>query len=125
MLVELVADAQREAVAAFLVARDVEVVVVHVEQVEAGDDVAVEEIRIGDREIDLASALREDAVEAGIDAGADQVALAQAGAQQRAGIGRVAAADVSSPVAFSSILVVSTALSGAEPGAGVMLTVLK
>ena len=45
MLVELVAEPHHEAGAPFAVLRDILVVVLNVEQVESGDDVAVEEVR--------------------------------------------------------------------------------
>ena len=51
--------------------------------------------------------------------------LAQPDVQQRADVGRIAAAEVSSPVAFSSTVVVRTAWSGAEPGDVVIVTLLK
>ena len=92
-IVEGIADAQREALPPLAVGGDAEQVALDEEDVEAGREVAVEEVGIGHREVELAAALRQRAVDAGVDAGAEQVALAQTHIRQRAGIGRVAAAD--------------------------------
>ncbi len=94
VLVEIVAGAQRQAGSPLAVFRDHLIVVVGMEDVETGDDVAIEEIRIGHRQIDRAFPLREDPVDAGVDARADHVLLVQAEIEQRADVGGVAAADV-------------------------------
>ncbi len=93
MVAEAVAGAQRESVAPLVVFRDVLQVVVDVEDVDAGDEVAAEEIGVGDRQVDRALQLRDDAVDAGVDAGAEKILLAQPDIGQRADIGRVAAAE--------------------------------
>ena len=93
MLVEVIAEAQREAGTPFVIRFGAQIVGLDQEDVDAGDQVAIQEIRIGDGRVDRAAPLRQHAVDAGVDAGADQVALGQADIDQRAGIGRVTAAE--------------------------------
>ena len=92
-LVEGVARAHREAGPPLAVVGDRDEVALDVEEVDAGGEVAVEEGRVGDRDVHLAAPLRQGSVDARVDAGAEQVALAQAHIGQHAGIRRIAAAE--------------------------------
>ena len=62
------------------------------EQVEAGDQVAVKEVRIGHGQVDGAASLGKHTVQAGVDAGTEQVALSQTGIHEKTRVRRVAAA---------------------------------
>jgi len=63
------------------------------EQIPAGDEIAVQEIRVGHTNIDLGAVLGDHRVDRGVHARADEIILAEAGIHQRAQRGGVAAAE--------------------------------
>jgi hypothetical protein len=78
MIVEGIAEPDIAAGAPFVIGLVVEIVGLGPEQIETRDQVAVEEVGICDRQIGLAFLLRQRAADGGVDAGADQVAFAEA-----------------------------------------------
>src|SRR6185312_5360936 len=93
IFVDLIAGAQDEAIRELVVLRELLIVVVHREKVEARRQIAVEEIGLREAQIGLLRQERDQRADAQILTGAEQVTLANADIGQRAFGGRVTDAD--------------------------------
>ena len=93
-LVELIAGAQRAAIGGLDITGELRVIALQGEDIEAGGELAIEEVRLGEAQIDLARAKGDRRIEAQILALAEQVALMDADIGERTVRGRIADADL-------------------------------
>src|SRR6185312_4874922 len=91
---ELITRAQRAAIGLLLITRKRRVVALQGEEVEARGEVAIEEVRLGEAEIDLLRQISDRRVDAQILAASQQVALVDADIGERTIRGRIADADL-------------------------------